>query len=115
MEYLNSIELQGYIGSIRIITIDDTRVAHFSLATCYMYKSNRGDYISETTWHNITAWEGQVIEDLSRLEKGCIVSVTGRVRNQRYTSSDETERTFNEVLANKLCIIKGAEDNSEAL
>ena len=44
--------------------------------------------------------------DLTTIHKGDKVSVTGRLRSQRYTASDGTERTAYDVLAYKLSSIE---------
>lgn len=102
MEQLNKIELRGSIGSIRLQTYNDNPVAHFTLATDYVYKDKDGVPVIETTWHNVTAWEGRDIQKLDELEKGSKVYVLGRVRNQRFTGSDGIDRTSNEVVARRV-------------
>lgn len=102
MEQLNKIELRGTIGSIRLQTYNDNSVAHLTLATDYVYKDKDGAPVIETTWHNVTAWEGRDIQNLNELEKGSKVYVLGRVRNQRFTGSDGIDRTSNEVIARRI-------------
>jgi len=102
MEQLNRIELRGIIGSVRVQNVGDTKVANFSVATDYGYTARDGGAVIETTWHNVTAWEGRDIQDLSRLSKGAIVHVLGRLRNRKYTAADGTERIVYDILASKV-------------
>lgn len=44
--------------------------------------------------------------DLSSIQKGDKISVIGRLRSQRYTAADGTERTAYDVLASKVQIIE---------
>lgn len=106
MEHINRIELQGEIGAIRISNVNNMQVASFSLATEYLSKNHLGDIACETTWHHICAWEGKNICNLSLLCKGSKVRVVGRMRTSRYTSADGCEKTFHEVLAQELSIVK---------
>ena len=58
------------------------------------------------TWHNIVAWESKGVKDLDKIEKGVTVHVTGRLRLNKYTSAEGTEKQYYEVLANNLDIIE---------
>ena len=49
MEHLNKIEIKGTIGNVRIQDVADNKVANFSVATDYVYKSKNGEIIIETT------------------------------------------------------------------
>ena len=51
------------------------------------------------------AWHGKDISDLDSLKKGDAVDVIGRLKNQRYTSADGTERSSVEILASSLKVI----------
>lgn len=104
MEQLNRVELRGNVGSIRIQRIGDNNVANFSLATNLAYKSNDGYPIIETTWHNVTAWEGKSTP-LDGLTKGCKVHIIGRIRKQRYIGADGIERSSTEIVAQSLQIV----------
>ena len=105
MEQLNKVELRGVVGSVRLRKIGNTQVANFTVATSLAYKDRSANPIIETTWHNVTAWEGRDVQDLSLLERGSKVQIIGRIRNQRYTGTDGTERSTVDVLANKLVLI----------
>ncbi len=102
MEQLNRIELRGIIGSVYIKDFGNAKVANFSVATNYCYKSSDGTPVIETTWHRIVTWEGEGIQDLQLLEKGCNVHVIGRIRSLRYIAADGTERTLFEIIASKV-------------
>lgn len=106
MEHLNKIEIKGTIGNVRIQDVADNKVANFSVATDYVYKSKNGEIIIETTWHNVVAWEGGQIQDLSQLKKGSFVHVCGRLRNRKYLASDGSERTVCDILAGSLRVVK---------
>lgn len=106
MEHINRIELQGRVGIVRTNEHNGMRVANFSLATDLLYKTRDGSAVSETTWHNIVAWEGKDIPDVYSICVGMPLHVTGRLRTSKYTNADGTERTYYEVLANKVSILQ---------
>lgn len=110
MEYINKIELQGRVGTLRTNTVNGTMVANFSLATEALYKNRDGSGVSETTWHNVVAWSGKEMPDLTRISVGTPLYVSGRMRATKYTAADGTDKYFYEVMANR---IKYLEDNYE--
>lgn len=111
MEQMNRIELRGMVGSVRILNYNEKTGANFTLATNQAYRAQDGTAVIETTWHNVIAWEGKNIQDLRLLDKGSKVYVMGRLKNNRYTASDGTERVASEVQASRLAIL----DDNESL
>lgn len=106
MEQLNRIELRGSVGFIRQQVVNGRMVVHLSVATNYVYKDRNGDPVIETTWHNVSAWEGKGCPNLGKIEKGCKVYVQGRLRGQRYTDSEGIERYAFEVVAYQLNLLE---------
>ena len=112
MEHINRIELQGRVGNVRTNEYNGTRVANFSLATDLLYRTKDGNAVSETTWHNIVAWESKDIPNVHEICVGMPLNVTGRLRTSRYTTADGTEKSYSEVLASRVRIVE--EDASPA-
>ena len=112
MDHINKIELQGRVGNVRTNEHNGTRVANFSLATDLLYRTKDGSAVSETTWHNVVAWESREMPNVQNICVGMPLNVTGRLRTSRYTTADGTEKIFYEVLANRIRIIE--EDTSQA-
>ena len=48
-QYINRVELQGIVGTSKVISIGDKKVVRFSLATNYAYKDKEGYPVIETT------------------------------------------------------------------
>ncbi len=111
MEQLNKIELKGNVGSVKIYETASGRMARFSLATNYLYRNRDGDTGVETTWHNIVVWEGRLIKPLEQIEKGTYMYILGRLRNNRFTGADGTEKQGYEVVVSKLEILDEEPDN----
>lgn len=109
MEQLNRIELRGSVGFVRQQTFNGRMVVRLSVATNYVYKDKNGEPVIETTWHNVTAWEGKGCQHLDKIEKGSRVYVLGRLRGQRYTDAEGIERYAFEVVAYQLSLV---EDNT---
>ena len=106
MENINRIELQGRVGTVRTNLVNGIKVANFSLVTDHLYKTRDGIAISETTWHNIVAWSGKDMPDLDMIGKGTPLHLVGRLRTNRYTAADGTEKQYYEVLAYRIRIIE---------
>ena len=102
MEQLNKVELRGILGVIRVQNVGENRYAIMTVATNYAYRNAEGGAVIETTWHNVTAWEGKGCQDLSSLKKGDWVHVIGRLRCRRYTDAAGIDRTQMDIVANNL-------------
>ena len=102
-EFLNRVELRGRVGhDPKIITVGDSQLARFSLATNEAFRGKNGELREETTWHNVTAWAGRNITDFKNIHKGAFVSLVGRLRSTRFTGTDGAERNIVEVVAGRL-------------
>lgn len=100
MEYINKIELQGIVGATRSNVIGTSSVQNFSLMTEYMFERSDKSIVCEATWHSVVAWNSQAVN------KGDKVRVVGRLRQQKYTAADGTERVYYEVVASELKVIE---------
>ncbi len=60
----------------------------------------------DTTWFNVTAWNGRNVPDLRAIVKGAIVQVYGRVRTFKFTMADGSERSGWEVLARRVTLLE---------
>ena len=105
MEQINRIELRGHVGSVNTQTYPQGKVSHFTVATDYAYKDRNGTPVIETTWHNVSAWEGRDICSMDRLQKGSKVYVTGRIKTQKYTDGEGRDRYFYDVIASRIVLL----------
>ena len=104
MEQLNKVELRGNIGSVRCSEYGDRVVVNFTMATTAARSGKYGKPLVDTTWHVVNAWQNRSMPDLKLLAKGMPVSVTGRIRSNRFTGADGVERTSQEIQAYSLRI-----------
>lgn len=110
MEFMNKIELRGIVGTSSLNRVGDNQVCRFSIATDYSYKDRDGNPVVDTTWFNVTAWEGKNIPDLRSVIRGTIVQVTGRVRTYKYTTADGEVKSSWEVIARRVTILEPDDD-----
>lgn len=104
MEFINKVEIQGYISSPTFTDIQGKKVARFALATEYAYKV--GDMpIVDTTWFSCTAFEDKDI-NFSALQVGNTVNVTGRLKERRYVSAGGTEVRVFEVICKTVKLVE---------
>lgn len=93
------------MGNVRVHRSDVRNGVSFTLATNFAYRDKDGSPNIETQWHNVLAWDGKNIQDISRIKKGDKVYVQGRMRYQHYTGTDGIDRVQAEVLASRLALI----------
>jgi single-strand DNA-binding protein len=100
---LNKIMLIGNLGrdAETRFTTNNVSVTNFSLATTHSYKGKNGDWVNETTWHNITAFN---LSDYFKenLKKGRKFYVEGRLTKREYTDKDGVKRYSTDVYSDKL-------------
>ena len=102
---INRVELQGRVGTVRVQSIGEQMVSTFSLQTNHFYTLKDGSLkVCETTWHCISAYESEDVVTKG-LTRGSLVHLEGRLRTNRYTAADGSERTFTEVLATSLKVL----------
>lgn len=100
---LNKVMLIGNLGqdAEHRFTTNNVSVTSFSLATTHSYKGKDGNWVNETTWHNIVAFSlSDYFKD--NLKKGKKFYVEGRLNKREYTDKDGVKKYFTEVVTDKL-------------
>ena len=108
MELLNKIEIRGIVGQVSFAEVGDKKHANFSVCTQYAYKNQSGEAVVETTWFNVSAWEGPK-NGIDNLQKGAQVFVSGRIRT-RYYEGNGCERILQEVEAQEVRVEPKSEE-----
>jgi single-strand DNA-binding protein len=94
-------------------TTNNTSVSTFSIATSRGYKGRDGNWINETTWHNVVAYSlGDFYKD--SLKKGKKLYVEGRISKRDYTDKDGVKRYITEIISEKLIPLEGRENTSDS-
>ena len=90
------------------------KVTHFTLATDDSYKNSEGQKVSETTWHNIVAWNG--LADIAGrfLKKGHQVVVEGRIVYRNYEDKKGVTKYITEIVLNDLALLRNGKDPEQA-
>ena len=100
---LNKVMLIGSLGkdAETRFTTDNKSVTNFSIATENSYKGKDGNWIKETTWHNVVSWN---LSDFFKdaLKKGAKFYVEGRISKRDYTDKEGIKKYIVEVVSEKL-------------
>jgi len=109
----NKVQLIGNLGKDpEIKEIDGGRkVARFSLATTESYKNDAGEKITETSWHNIVAWNGLANIAEKYLNKGREVAVEGRISYRNYEDKGGQKKYFTEIILSQIHLLKSNANN----
>ena len=113
---LNKVMLIGNLGNDAEtrFTTNNLSVTSFSLATSNSYKGKDGNWVNETTWHNVVSFN---IPDFYKesLKKGKKFYVEGRIQKRDYTDKDGIKRYVTDIISEKLIPLEGRDGgNSEA-
>lgn len=102
MTSLNKTQLIGRIGKDPVPHIfqDGTTIIGFSLATSEKWKDKTTDEWKEATeWHNISVNNPTLVDFVTtRLNKGDLIYVEGKLRYRKWTKKDGSEGIITEVV-----------------
>ena len=106
---INKVEIQGFLGrDAEVRTFDSGRtLITLNMATNESYKNAKGEWVTNTTWHNVTHWRTKMDESLKEdLKKGALVNVNGKLNTRKYTDKEGKDRYITEVVASKVELAK---------
>lgn len=110
---LNRIMLIGNLGqdAENRFTTNNLSVTTFSIATTRSYKGKDGNWVNETTWHNIVSYN---LPDFykDQLKKGKKFYVEGRLSKRDYTDKEGVKRYVTEIISEQLIPLEGREGGS---
>ena len=112
----NRVTLIGNLGMDPEVKTTETgkKVTHFTLATSDGYKNADGQKVSETTWHNIVAWNGLADIAGKYLKKGKEVAVEGRIVYRTYEDKKGATKNITEIVLNDLLLLRNGEKQSKS-
>jgi len=105
----NRVQLIGNLGTdpeVKTIT-GGKKMARLVLATNETYKNQKGEKVTETTWHNLTAWGNNAEIAEKYLEKGSELAVEGKLKNNNYTDKDGVKRYTTEIEISEFVMLGG--------
>ncbi len=102
----NSVRLIGNLGDDpKVRKLDSGKtVANFSIATNEIYRDQKGEKQSETTWHRLVAWgkQAEIIE--SYVKKGSEIAIEGKLTNRSYDDKNGDKQYITEILVNQVLL-----------
>ena len=85
----------------------ENKVASFNLATSEKYRDRNGEVKEQTEWHNIVIW-GKMAETVEKyVAKGSQLFIEGKIKTEKYTASDGTDRYTVKVYATSMQFLGG--------
>ena len=109
----NKVTLIGNLGKDPEVKELDggRRVAKFTVATNESYKNETGDKVSETSWHNVIAWNGLATIAEKYLKKGREVAVEGRISYRNWEDKEGVKKYFTEIILSQIHLLRNGESN----
>lgn len=103
---LNKVMLIGNLGqdAEHRFTTNNTEVTSFSIATTHSYKGRDGNWVNDTTWHNVVLF-GASDYLKTNLKKGRKFYVEGRISKRDYENKDGQKVYVTEIIGDKFSII----------
>ncbi|MAT58223.1 MAG: single-stranded DNA-binding protein [Melioribacteraceae bacterium] len=97
---LNKVQLIGNLGqdAETRFTQNNIPVTSFSIATTRSYKGKDDNWVNETTWHNIVAWNLSEFYQKA-LKKGKKFYIEGRLQTRSYEDKEGIKRYVTEIVA----------------
>ena len=100
---LNRVMLIGNLGrdAETRFTTNNLSVTSYTLATTNSYKGKDGNWVNDTTWHNIVSFN---LSDYFKenLKKGRKFYIEGRISKRDYTDKDGIKRYSSEVISERM-------------
>ncbi|MBA3681588.1 MAG: single-stranded DNA-binding protein [Bacteroidetes bacterium] len=106
MNIKNHVQLVGRLSANPEVKILDngSKLARFAVAINESYTNKKGEKVTNTQWHTITAW-GSLANVAERiLYKGTQVTIDGKLVNRTFIAKDGSKRTSTEIVANELFV-----------
>jgi single-strand DNA-binding protein len=111
----NKVQLIGNLGAkVEIKTLESGKaVGHVTIATNEVYKNQKGEKVTETTWHNLVIW-GKNAELLDKYtDKGSEIAIEGKLTNRSYTDKEGIKRYITEVVVNEILLMTNKSAKAE--
>lgn len=103
----NKVSLIGNLGQDPEIKHLDNgkKVARFTMATTDSYTDSEGNKITETTWHNIIAWNSLADIAAKHLKKGSQTAVEGKIVYRSYEDKKGVIKYITEIVIHDLLFL----------
>lgn len=103
----NRVQLIGKVGNdpeIRMLD-EGKKIAKLSIATNDVYYNDKGEKVTDTQWHLVTAW-GRIAEIIEKfVEKGKEIALEGKLVHRSWEDKEGHKRYTTEVIANEILLL----------
>jgi single-strand DNA-binding protein len=103
----NRVRLIGNTGGDpEVLTLDSgKKLAKLTLATNESYIDAKGEKVTETQWHHLTAW-GKTAEVIEKyVNKGKELAVEGKITYRTYEDKNGDKRFSTEIVVDELLLL----------
>jgi single-strand DNA-binding protein len=103
----NRVRLIGNTGADpEVLNLDSgKKLAKFTLATNESYVDSKGEKVTETQWHHLTAW-GKTAEVIEKyVNKGKELAVEGKITYRTYEDKNGDKRYSTEIVVDELLLL----------
>ncbi len=110
----NKVQLIGNVGmNPEVKTLDGgKKLAKITIATNESYKNAKGERVTDTQWHNLTAW-GKTADIIEKyLSKGSEVAIEGKLVNKNYTDKEGVKRYTTEIQISEILLLGSKKDKN---
>lgn len=115
MASINRVTLLGTLGrDPEIRTLNNGKAAASISVATSISKKQGNEWVSETQWHRVVAYDKQA-DAVSSMTKGQMIFVDGRLNYRKYTNKEGVEQSVTEIVANELHPISKAEAKKAAV
>lgn len=104
---INKVVLIGNAGNDpETHTLDNgTVVGKFSLATNESYQDKNGEWQKQTEWHTIIGWNDLAKSFASRIKKGMLIYIDGKIKTRKWADDAGQNHTTTEIVASSFRLI----------
>ena len=103
----NRVQLIGNVGNDPEIKQFDggKKLANLTLATNDYYTNDKGEKVSQTEWHRVSAWgkTADLIEQF--VTKGKEIAIEGKLTHRSYEDKNGEKRYITDVVANEVMLL----------
>ncbi|TDO95409.1 single-stranded DNA-binding protein [Flavobacterium sp. 245] len=103
----NRVQLIGNVGNDpEIKTLESgKKLAHLTIATNEIYRNDKGEKVTQTEWHRVTAW-GKTAEIIEKfVVKGKEVALEGKLTHKSYDDKNGEKKYITEVVVNEILLL----------
>ena len=104
---VNKVQLIGNIGKAPEIKVLEggNKMARASVAVTEKYKNKQGEYVKDTSWHNIVLWGGAATNFEKLVGKGTHLAVEGKLVSRSFETKEGERKYITEVHVNDFLVL----------